>query len=186
MIRNRSGGALSSGILRVSANSLVAGQSAHTAIAALIIIVGVVCTGAFKFVEPIDKIPVTEAAAMAWRLYFILGDILACVTVGAASGCLTSAIVSNDWFTLAAMSVGMIVGMLVGLFGAMPFTPLFGSFEIMLPTSLSGMVAGMAIGMIDTVVGIDWMEAALAGAFLGFICLVGTYALNARLRGETK
>lgn len=123
---------------------------------------------------------------MAWRLYFILGDILACVTVGAASGWLTSALVSNGWFTLAVMSAGMIVGMLVGVFGAMPFTPFFGSFEIMLPTSLSGIVAGMAIGMIDTVVGIDWKEAAMGGGLVGILCLIGTYVLNSRLRGETK
>lgn len=123
---------------------------------------------------------------MAWRLYFILGDILACVTVGAASGWFTSLIIPGDWFALAAIVTGMIVGMLVGVFGAMPFTPFFGSFEIMLPASLSGIVAGMAIGMIDTVVGIDWKEAAMGGGLVGILCLIGTYVLNSRLRGETK
>lgn len=123
---------------------------------------------------------------MAWRFYFIFGDVLACVTVGAASGWLTSIIVPGDWFTLAAMATGMIVGMLVGLFGAIPFTPFFGSFEIMLPSSLSGIVAGMAFGMIDTVVGIDWKEALLGGGLIGLLCLIGTYVLNSRLHGEAK
>lgn len=123
---------------------------------------------------------------MAWRFYFIFGDVLACVTVGAASGWLTSIIVPGDWFTLAAMATGMIVGMLVGLFGAFLFTPFFGSFEIMLPSSLSGIVAGMAFGMIDTVVGIDWKEALLGGGLIGLLCLIGTYVLNSRLHGEAK
>ena len=123
---------------------------------------------------------------MAWKFYFLFGDVLACVTVGAASGWLTSIIVPGDWFTLAAMATGMIVGMLVGLIGAIPFTPFFGSFEIMLPSSLSGIVAGMAFGMIDTVVGIDWKEALLGGGLIGLLCLIGTYVLNSRLHGEAK
>jgi len=142
--------------------------------------------GAPNVAEPIDEIPVREAAIMAWRFYFIFGDVLACVSVGAASGWLTCLIVPGDWFMVAAMATGMIVGMVVGLSGAIPFTPCFGSFEIMLPSSLSGIVAGMAFGMINTVVGIDWKEALAGGALVGLLCLIGTYVLNSRLRGDAK
>ncbi len=112
------------------------------------------------------------------------GDILACVTVGAASGWLTSIIVPGDWFAPAAMAVGMIVGMMVGLVGAILFTPLFGSFEVMLPSMLSGMVAGMASGMIDTMAEIGWKDVVLGGGLVGLLCLMVTYLLQFHLRGE--
>ena len=121
---------------------------------------------------------------MFWRIYFIVGDILACVTVGAASGWLTSIIVPGDWFALAAMAVGMTVGVMVGLLGAILFTPFFGSFEVMLPSSLSGMVAGMAFGMIETMAEISWKEAVWGGALVGLLCLIITYLLQLKLRGE--
>lgn len=130
------------------------------------------------------KIRAWEAATMAWRIYFIVGDILACATVGAASGWLTSIIVPGDWFVLAAMAVGMIVGGIVGLLGAILFTPLFGSFEIMLPSSLSGMVAGMALGMVDAIAGIGWAVTVSGNGLVGLLCLMGTYVLHFSLRGE--
>lgn len=121
---------------------------------------------------------------MAWRIYFLVGDILACVTVGSASGWLTFVIIPGDWFALAAMASGMIIGMIVALFGAILFTPLFGSFEIMLPSSLSGMMAGMALGMVDAIAEIGWTEAVWSGGLVGLLCLMGTYILHFSLRGE--
>lgn len=121
---------------------------------------------------------------MAWKIYFILGDILACASVGAASGWLASAIVSQHWWVALAMVVGMIAGVLPGAIGAMLFSPVFGSFEIMLPTSLSGMVAGMTLGMIDAHVGIGGPEAVWGGALVGLACLAATYVMQLSLRGE--
>ena len=121
---------------------------------------------------------------MAWRIYFTLGDMLACVTVGAASGWLTAIIVPGDWFVLATMAIGMIFGGILGVAGATLFTPFFGSFEVMLPASLSGMAAGMAFGMIVTVAQVGEWEAVWGGGLIGLVCLGLTYLLQYRLRGE--
>lgn len=121
---------------------------------------------------------------MAWRLYFLFGDLLACITVGAVSGWLTMAVVPDDWYLLAAMGAGMIVGMIVGMFGAILFTPLFGSLEIMLPAALSGMAAGAALGMIDNMAEIGWTHAVWGGGLVGLLCLFATYVVQINLRGE--
>ena len=121
---------------------------------------------------------------MAWRIYFPIGDILACVSVGALSGWLASLIVNGFWFALAAMAAGMVVGAIVGLLGTILFTPFFGSFEVMLPSSLAGMVAGMVMGMIDSMADIGWMETLWAGGAVGLLCLIFTYLLQLSLRGD--
>jgi len=123
---------------------------------------------------------------MAWRLYFLVGDLLACITVGAASGWLTLILTPSDWFVLANMGVGMIVGMMLAMVGAILFTPLFGSLEVMLPTALSGMVAGAALGMIGATAEIAWMQAVWGGGLVGLLCLLATYVLQLNLRGEVK
>lgn len=167
-----------------AAFSIDATQVLAVQVSGIVIGLGAVRTRVPNVAEPIDEIPAPEPEIMAWRIYFIVGDILACATAGAASGWLTSTIVSGDWFALAAMAVGMIVGVIIGLLGAILFTPFFGSFEVMLPSSLSGMVSGMALGMIDIMAEIGWSQAVWGGGLIGLLCLMGTYVLNFSLRGE--
>ncbi len=125
-----------------------------------------------------------------WRVYFIIGDLLACTLTGAAAAWLVQAAVPADWFVGIGMLAGMGLGMLVGVIGGFLFTPLFGALEVMLPTSLSAMVAGMGAGMAQTMArsidGISRSEAALGGALAGLARLVFTTLLQVRLRGEAK
>lgn len=123
---------------------------------------------------------------MIWRIYFVTGDLLACTLTGAAAAWLTHVLVSPDWFMVLGMLAGMGGGMLAGLIGGILFTPLFGAMEVMLPTSLSAIVAGTGAGIAQTISigGIAWSEAVLAGAISGLVCLAYTYFLQAKLHGE--
>lgn len=127
-----------------------------------------------------------------WRVYFIMGDLLACTLTGAAAAWATQAVVPADWFVALGMLAGMVLGTLAGMIGGFVFAPLFGGMEVMLPVSLSSMVAGMGAGMAQTmpgamarnIGGIGWPEAVLGGALAGLACLAFTYLLQARVRGE--
>jgi hypothetical protein len=110
---------------------------------------------------------------MERRVYFILGDLLSCVAAGAAGGWLTELAHPGACFVLIGMAIGMVLGMVAGLL----LSPFFGSLEVMLPASLSGMVVGM---MHD----ISLMDAAGIGAAMGILCLAFSYRLQARLQGE--
>ena len=125
---------------------------------------------------------------IVWRLYFVTGDLLACTLTGAAAAWLAHAMVSADWFVALGILAGTALGMLAGVIGGFLFTPLFGAIEVMLPTSLSAMVAGMGAGMAQTmsIDGIIWSEALLGGALAGLVCLAYTYLLQAKLHGEVK
>jgi hypothetical protein len=123
-----------------------------------------------------------------WRVYFVIGDILACTLTGAAAAWLAHTTVSADWFMAVGILVGMGLGMLAGVIGGLLFTPLFGAMEVMLPASLSSIVAGVGAGMAQTIStgGILLSEALLGGALAGLVCLAYTYLLQAKLHGEVK
>jgi hypothetical protein len=121
---------------------------------------------------------------MERRVYFIFGDLLACVVAGALSGWLTQLAVPGDWYVLAGMFVGMAMGMAVGMLTGILLSPFFGAFEVMLPASLSGMLAGMIVGMVYTMGDNSPADATISGAQLGLVCLVFTYVMQAKLQGE--
>ncbi len=123
---------------------------------------------------------------MERRVYFILGDLLACIVAGAAGGWLAQLTVPGDWFVPIGMGTGMALGMLAGMIGGFLLTPFFGSIEVMLPAVLSGMVAGMGIGMRQTMAGIGPGDATLGGVMAGLLCLVFTYLVQAKLHGKTQ
>ncbi len=123
---------------------------------------------------------------MERRVYFILGDLLACIVAGAAAGWLTQLAVPGDWFVPVGMGIGMALGMLVGMFVGILFTPLFGSLETLLPASLAGMLGGTGVGMVHTISGIGPGDAAASGASSGLLCLVFTYLMQTRLNGEVE
>ena len=123
---------------------------------------------------------------MERRPYFIFGDLLACVSVGAAAAWLVWLVVPGGWFAPVGMAIGMVAGLLVGTVGGFLFTPFFGSMEISMPTVLTGMVAGMAGGMLPALTAAGAGTALWVGAAAGLLCLAYTYFLQARLHGEVE
>lgn len=121
---------------------------------------------------------------MERRVYFVLGDLVACAATGAAAGWAAHAAIPGDWFALAGMALGMLLGMLVGVVGGILFTPLFGSMEISLPATLAGMLAGSLAGMLHGMTEAGPATALWVGALVGLLCLGFTYILQARLYGE--
>ncbi len=123
---------------------------------------------------------------METRIYFILGDLTACVISGAIGGWLAHAAVPGDLSTFFGMFIGMFLGMIAGMLVGFLLTPLFGAMEIMLPAALAGMVGGMIVGMRSAMAGVSPDNAAFNGALAGCAVLVFTYFLQARLHGEVK
>jgi hypothetical protein len=121
---------------------------------------------------------------MEKRLYFILGDLLACALAGAAGGWLAHVAVPGDLSSFFGMFIGMFLGMVAGMLAGFLLIPLFGAMEIMLPAALAGMVGGMVVAMQQAMAGVGPQEATLNGALTGAACLVFTYILQARLGGE--
>ena len=121
---------------------------------------------------------------MEKRLYFVVGDVLACTSLGAAAGWLTYAVLPQNWWFGVAMVLGMFLGMVVGALGGFLFSPFFGAMEIALPTALAGMMAGMAGGMQAVMSGTGGAEALQSGAGIGILCLAFTYLLQSQLQGE--
>ncbi|MDP6406099.1 MAG: hypothetical protein QF797_12910 [Alphaproteobacteria bacterium] len=121
---------------------------------------------------------------MEKRLYFVVGDMLACGSLGAAAGWLAFAAMPQNWWFPVTMVLGMFLGMVVGSLGGFLFSPFFGAMEIALPTALAGMLAGMAGGMQAVMPEMDAGEALRMGAGIGILCLAFTYLLQSRLNGE--
>jgi len=121
---------------------------------------------------------------MERRVYFIVGDVLACLVAGAGAGWLVQYVVPGHWYPLIGMVIGMALGMFVGMLSGFLFGPFFGAFEIMLPAALSGMLAGMIVGMAYTMGENSPLDAAVSGAQMGLVCLAFTYFLQFKMHGE--
>jgi len=118
------------------------------------------------------------------RLYFVVGDLVACVGSGALAGWGGDALVTPSWNPLLAMLAGMTLGMLLTLMVDFAcFLPLFGSLEVMLPSMLSGMLAGMATGM-AVAMGHDLAASRViaTGGTIGAGVFVATYAADVLIR----
>lgn len=115
---------------------------------------------------------------METRLYFLFGDLLACVLVAVLTASACAAIFPASWPMVLLMPVSMVVGMILGLLIAVMagLIYFFGAMEIMVPTMFTGMVAGMWGAM--TGAGPEFSHASLAlrGAILGL-------AVNVAIRG---
>ncbi len=118
------------------------------------------------------------------RIYFVVGDLLACIFAGAAGGWLAHGAVPGDLSSLFGMFIGMFLGMIGGMITGLVLSPFFGAMEIMLPAAQAGMVGGMIVAMQHTMGGIDPEDAVRSGAAAGVACLAFTYFLQTRLYGE--
>lgn len=121
------------------------------------------------------------------RLYFLLGDIISNLSVGAAAGIVSVLFVSTEWNMIIGMLVGMACGMLVALvLGPLVFMRYFGAMEVMVPTMLGGMLSGMIIGMGAAMVHYSVFAAMKQGAIIGLAVLVFCAYTNYLIRGATK
>lgn len=118
------------------------------------------------------------------RPYFIFGDLVANLSVGILSALLCAALFDIDNNMFFAMIVGMLVGMtLAMILGVGLFFRYFGAMEVMIPTSLTGMIAGMIVSMWAAMGPMSTSGAIFLGAFSAVLSLIITYRLQAEISG---
>ncbi len=120
---------------------------------------------------------------METRVYFILGDLAACVLAGAAGGWLAHAGVPGDMSSFFAMFIGMFLGMVSGMICGFLLAPFFGAMEVMLPATLAGMIGGMVVAMQNAMGGVSPEDPPWTGRAAGGACLAATYFLQAPTPG---
>ena len=123
---------------------------------------------------------------MDHRLFFVLGDFLANLAVGAIVGLICWAIVSPSWNMWIAMFAMMPVGTVVGLILFFPIGIKLGAMEVMVPLMFSGELSGMVVGMGAAMAVLTPGEAALLGAASGMAGIFFVWAANTLLRGVTR
>lgn len=123
---------------------------------------------------------------MDHRLYFVAGDFLANLAVGAIVGLIAWAIVSPSWNMWIAMFAMMPVGTVVGLLLFFPIGMKLGAMEVMVPLMFSGELTGMVVGMAAAMAAMTASEAALLGAVTGAAGIFFIWAANTLLRGVTR
>lgn len=117
------------------------------------------------------------------RLYFLVGDVVSNVLVGALAALACVVVVSPGWSMLVAMLVCMPLGMLTAIVLGAFLIRWFGAMEVMVPTMLGGMAAGMLVGMAGAMMPVDVGEALRAGAVIGLVALVFCRYADYLIRG---
>ena len=117
------------------------------------------------------------------RLYFVVGDLLANIAIGAIIGMISAALVNTGWNMWIAMIVAMVVGMALSLPLALAFGYFYGAMEVMVPAMQTGMWSGMVVGMWAAMSPLDISSGALIGGVVGLVVLNVIWALNIALRG---
>jgi hypothetical protein len=119
------------------------------------------------------------------RPYFVFGDLVSNLAVGALVGVVTAALFGPGWNMFVAMFVAMALGMAISLPFALLLGALFGAMEIMVPVMTTGMVAGMVVGMDAAMRASSIGHGAQLGAVSGLGVMVAVYLANAVIRGRT-
>ena len=122
---------------------------------------------------------------METRPYFVLGDVLANLSVGALVGLASAAAFDPDWNMILAMLAGMAMGMALSLPALLGFVALFGAMEVMVPAMTTGMVAGMVVSMSATMGDLALGPAAVLGAKCGLGVLIAIYLANVIVKRRT-
>ena len=121
------------------------------------------------------------------RIYFLLGDLLSNLTVGAIAAALSVLFIDAQWNMFTGMVLGMACGMVVAiLLGPLLFMRYFGAMEVMVPTMLGGMLSGMVVGMGAAMMDYTLIDAVKHGAAIGFVVLVFCAYANYLIRGAAK
>ncbi len=117
------------------------------------------------------------------RLYFVLGDLLTNICIGALIGTLAVVLVGTGWNMWLAMVLMMMLGMVLSLFLSFGFAICFGAMEVMVPGMLTGMMSGMILGMWGAMAELSAIQGGAIGAVTGFAVLIVVWFANAALRG---
>ena len=123
---------------------------------------------------------------MDHRIYFVLGDFLANLAIGAIVGLICWAIVTPAWNMWLAMFAMMPVGTIAGLIFFFPVGMKLGAMEVMVPMMFSGELSGMVVGMAAAMAALTAGQAALLGAVSGMAGIFFVWAANTLLRGVTR
>jgi len=119
-------------------------------------------------------------------LSFILGDLVANVTIGTIVGLIGWILVGPEWNMWIAMIVMMAIGSITGLIFFFPVGIKLGAMEAMVPLMLSGEISGMAVGMTGAMMMLSPTDALLLGAASGLAGILFIWGANALLRGVTR
>jgi len=117
---------------------------------------------------------------------FIVGDFLSNLAFGALVGALGAAAFHPGWGMLPAMFAGMAAGMALAFVWSTVIGIWLGAHESHMPAMLTGMCAGMCVSMLAVIEPLAIAHGVQLGAFVGLVCLLFTYLMNALLRGEQK
>lgn len=117
------------------------------------------------------------------RLYFVLGDLLANISIGALVGVVSVLVIANGWNMWLSMWLMMFLGMIVSLLGSYGFLYCFGAMEVMVPTMQTGMWSGMIVGMREAMMPLTLIDGATIGAVTGLVVLNVIWVANTALRG---
>jgi hypothetical protein len=117
-------------------------------------------------------------------MYFILGDYMAGMLIGALTALGVRAAVWPGMDMVVAMLVGMAVGIVIHLVLGLLLTPLLG-IGTMIPAMVIGMYGGMLFGMRDSMAaGSPTLTAAAAvGALFGVLVVLGIQVYDWALQG---
>jgi len=118
------------------------------------------------------------------RLFFVLGDLLANLAVGAAAAWLSWLIIDTGWNMWLAMVVAMCLGMFLGLLLFLPLSLALGAMEVMIPVMLGGMVSGMVVGMWCAMAILTPAMAVFVGAVCGLASINLVWVINNHVRGS--
>ena len=113
-----------------------------------------------------------------------MGDLAVNLLVGGLTGLLCLAVFSPDWPGWLAMLAGMPLGMGLAFVVASGASIVLGAFELMVPSMLTGMIAGMICAMGASATALPWVEALRLGAACGVFAFGFTTAAHLVLRGE--
>jgi len=120
------------------------------------------------------------------RPYFIAGDIVSNLAVGALVGAACALLFGTGWNMFVAMVAGMALGMVISLPLALFFGAFFGAMETMLPVMTTGMVAGMVVSMETSLEATPVASAAWLGCVSGLGVIVATYLANGVIKPRAK
>lgn len=120
------------------------------------------------------------------RKFYVVGDLVANVTIGVIVALATWLIVGPNWNMWLSMISMTALGMVLGLVLFFPFSIKLGAHETMIPAMYTGMWAGMFVGMIAAMMPLTMRHAAELGAMVGGAEILFIWIVNTLLRGISR